>query len=126
MEEDIKILEERITMLKRHIKYYEESDCKTDRYYQLVKECKALENLLTRYKQQKEELESIKEIYYTQKEMDNVMERYRKLVKNSIPKSKIKEKIQEITNMRDTTITSEGYNILNGEIVVLQDLLEEE
>ena len=51
MEEYIKILEERITTLKRHIKYYEESDCKTDIYHQLVEECRALENLLTRYKE---------------------------------------------------------------------------
>lgn len=64
MEEDIKILEERITMLKRHIKYYEESDCKTDIYHQLVKECKALENLLTRYKQLEEENKDIREDNY--------------------------------------------------------------
>lgn len=46
--EDIKILDDRVTTLKRHIKNYEESDCKTNVYQQLVKECNATENLLER------------------------------------------------------------------------------
>ena len=44
--EDREILEERVTTLKRHIKNYEESNCKTNIYQQLVKECKAIENIL--------------------------------------------------------------------------------
>ena len=39
---------------------------------------------------------------------------------------KIRAKIRELENMRDTTITSEGFNILNGEIVVLKELLGED
>lgn len=44
---------------------------------------------------------------------------------DSIPKQKIRDKIKELENMRNTTITSEGFNIFNGEIVVLKELLEE-
>jgi 5'-deoxynucleotidase YfbR-like HD superfamily hydrolase len=61
MEEELKILEERVIMLKRHIRYYEESDCKTDRYHQLVKECNAIENLLKRYKELEEENTRLRE-----------------------------------------------------------------
>lgn len=39
---------------------------------------------------------------------------------------KIRAKIRELENMRDTTITSEGFNILNGEIVVLKEILGED
>lgn len=68
-----------------------------------------LENLLTRYKQQKAELESVKEIYYTQKEMEDVMIRYRKLVEeNDKLKDKLKYKNEdrerlekEICNLQD-------------------------
>jgi uncharacterized protein YejL (UPF0352 family) len=45
---------------------------------------------------------------------------------DSIPKQKIRAKIRELENMRDTTITSEGFNILNGEIIVLKEILGEE
>ena len=42
-----------------------------------------------------------------------------------VMKDKIRDKIKELENMRNTTITSEGFNIFNGEIVVLKELLEE-
>ena len=64
----------------------------------------------------REELESVKEIYYTQKEMEDVMVRYRKLVENSIPKSLIKEKIEELIK--------EGRHYNANKIEVLQELLE--
>lgn len=40
-------------------------------------------------------------------------------------RQKVKDKIKEIKRLRDRTITSEGFNILNGEVIVLQELLEE-
>ena len=40
-------------------------------------------------------------------------------------RKKVKDKIKEIKRLRDRTITSEGFNILNGEVIVLEELLEE-
>lgn len=71
----------------------------------------ALENLLTRYKQQKAELESVKEIYYTQKEMEDVMIRYRKLVEEN---DKLKDKLK---------YKNEDRERLEKEICSLQDQL---
>lgn len=93
MEEDLKILEERVTTLKRHIKNYEESDCKTNVYQQLVKECRALENLLTRYKEMAEENRGLK--------IFKEMTIYRLDViepRELISKSKIEEQIKWLDN----------------------------
>ena len=45
---------------------------------------------------------------------------------NYIPIQVVKDKIKEIKRLRDKCITTEGYNIANGEVVVLQELLEGE
>ena len=50
----------------------------------------ALENLLNNYKKTKQELESVKEIYYTQSEID----------KHFIPKAKVTETIREYQKKR--------------------------
>lgn len=46
LEEDIKIVEERIETLNKHIYNYEKSECRTSVYQELVKEKQAFENLL--------------------------------------------------------------------------------
>ena len=43
-----------------------------------------------------------------------------------IPTQVVIDKIKEIKRLRDKCITTEGYNIANGEVVVLQELLEGE
>ena len=43
----------------------------------------------------------------------------------TVSKYKIRNKIKELENMRDTSITSGAFNIFNGEIIVLQGLLGE-
>lgn len=43
-----------------------------------------------------------------------------------IPKQVVKDKIKEVKRLRDRCITAEGYNIANGEFIVLQELLEGE
>ena len=43
---------------------------------------------------------------------------------NYIPIQVVKDKIKEIKRLRDKCITAEGYNIANGEFIVLQELLE--
>ena len=72
-------------------------------------------------------LDYIKEL---EKDVKDAMDGYQDLGKevyfNFISKDKIKDKIKELENMRDTSITSEAFNIFNGEIIVLKELLEEE
>lgn len=77
LEEDIKILEE-------HLEHYHNilNSLHVDKLESFEVE-QAIENLIARYKETKQELESVKEIYYTQKEIET----------NYIPKSKVKEKI---------------------------------
>ena len=120
--EDMKILEERITMLKRHIKYYEESDCKTDIYHQLVEECRALENLLTRNKQLEEENKTQLEAFELGKESSRKRIEY-----DYIPKSRVKEKIEELKKKVEELTDEKGYwggSDLLEQIKVLQELLE--
>ena len=127
MEEDIKILEERVTTLKRHIKNYEESDCKTNVYQQLVKECNAIENVLQELKYNKIQFET-----QLREKLDSQA--------NSIPISVIQNKIDEITKYRDLAkeliernvviADSDSLNYGRAEahdkdIQVLQELLEE-
>ena len=112
------------------------------------KELKAIENLLKERQSDKErikdleeineahkkengelreELESVKEIYYTQKEMEDVMVRYRKLVENSIPKSLIKEKIEELKqeDLKIYDTDSEDVRIAKYEQRAILQVLEE-
>lgn len=78
---DIEVLEERVTTLKRHIKNYEESDCRTNVYQQLVKECNAIENLLTRNK----DLEEINEAHKKENgELREIVEKQQSLIKEKI------------------------------------------
>ena len=51
---------------------------------------------------------------------------YQEELENSIPKQVVIDKIKEIVRLRDKCITAEGNNIMNGEIIVLQELLEGE
>lgn len=45
-------------------------------------------------------------------------------MENSIAKEKVMDKIKEIKYLQSRTITREAYNIAQGEIIVLQELLE--
>lgn len=120
MEEDIKILEERVITLKRHIKNYEESNCKTDVYQQLVKECDAIVNVLHDLKYNKAQFET-----QLREKLD--------LQASSIPKSKIKEKIEELEYYFKTQYRSEiakkqtwtYEEILCQKIKLLQELMED-
>lgn len=105
MKEDIKILEEFIEA------------------YKIAEEVldgdviQAIENLIARYKETKQELESVKEIYYTQKEIET----------NYIPKSKVQEKIEEYKRKmeKDVNYLSKDYFNYRHKIYALQELLEE-
>lgn len=47
--------------IKRHIKNYEESNCKTNIYQQLIKECQAIENLIKGYRELEENINGYQE-----------------------------------------------------------------
>ena len=88
---DIEVLEERVTTLKRHIKNYEESDCRTNVYQQLVKECNAIENLLKERQSDKERI----------KELEEERDLYRSQVNSAFDRgfihiSKIEEMLEEL------------------------------
>ena len=84
-----------------------------------LEDLKELRNLIERYKETKQELESVKEIYYTQKEIET----------NYIKKSKVKEKIEEIINTGiDVAWEQINYSIVEqdkAKIQVLQELIED-
>ena len=117
MEEDIEILEGLVNGIK---KYGFDYDIDGEQHDSInFEEFKAIENLINRNKELEEELNSVKEIYYTQKEIET----------DYIPKSKVKEKIEELNDYdskfcqrvldhNEHTLTELIQNIL-------QELLEE-
>lgn len=60
--EDIKIVEERIETLNKHISNYEKSECRTSVYQELVKEKQAIENILNAYIHEKVAKEEVEEL----------------------------------------------------------------
>lgn len=114
MEEDIKILEEFLD-LARTRDYKGDLTGSFDEFELEVeeKEYKALENLLTRYKQLEKKNIDIAEKLYTERMANKVMSNniigYQEELENSIPKSKVKEKIEELDNKR-RKFTSDNVN----------------
>lgn len=106
--EDIKILKEFIKIDRNMRNNSTESDY--DKFCE--RRCVAIENLLNKL----EENENQDYTLIYMKGYADAKEKYRK---------KVKDKIKEIKRLRDRTITSEGFNILNGEVIVLEELLEE-
>ena len=102
MEEDIKILEEFLD-LARTRDYKGNLTGSFDEFELEVeeKEYKAIENLIIRYKELEEENKKLIETYKSEKTMkNNYVQYYQDLLlkENCIPKSKVKEKIEELKN----------------------------
>ena len=127
LKEDIEIIEEMIEVYRSCSVDEEGFDMRVDIAF-MKKECKALENLLTRYKQLEEENKS------KQKAYDDCYCEYKHYKQfDSIPKSKVKDKIEELNQYYkkeiypslyqwcDLTIT-EHYDEM---IELLQQLLED-
>ena len=115
MEEYIKILEDLIN----HIRFNEPMHYGISLYY------KAIENLIKGYRELEEENEDLKNDLHH----DGLAHKYLTLKATSIPKSKIKEKIEEIENTR---IKGEyiRYKLSSEDIrrtikTVLQELMED-
>ena len=131
MEEDIKILEEFLD-LARTRDYKGDLTGSFDEFELEVeeKEYEALENLIAGYKQLEEENKS------KQKAYDDCYCEYKHYKQfDSIPKSKVKEKKEELekelkeyeeSDMEQDEDYFFDVNALNGEIQVLQELLGEE
>ena len=124
MEEDIEIIEEMIEVYRSCSVDEEGFDMRVDIAF-MKKECKALENLITRYKQLEEENKS------KQKAYDDCYCEYKHYKQfDSIPKSKVKEKIEELdkeklkydNDLRIYTLR----NTFDFQKEVLQELLREE
>lgn len=143
-------MEEDIKFIKYYMKQYFYEDISIEDDFKFEE---AIKNLLRRYNQLKEENEIYKEEL---KKIDKALnleegtaapyrndiieslkrgiESLKKIIDNSIPKSKVKEKIEaresSIADIKDNFVINEGMTIeikrLETEIDVLQELLEEE
>ena len=117
MEEDIKILE--------NIKKFVEIEFK---HYITDRELKAIENLIKGYRELKESIKQLDKLTF---EFSN------EVAREYIPKSKIKEKIEELEKENEQTYTkflaSDRANanlgtkgkMIEGAILVLQELMED-
>ena len=108
--EDIKILEDLINRLRNGISLGVVNEWNPNKTF-----AQAIENLINRNKEL-EELNSVKEIYYTQKEIET----------DYIPKSKLKEKIEELEEEKQCFYSDYAIEERNNKIQVLQELLEKE
>lgn len=111
MEEDIKILEEYLEIFDVSRTYHNEE------YEDKIK--KAIENLIARNKELESEI---------QHKNDQMLLQDREIDRHYIPKSKIKEKIEELENSEpsDDDYNFEAQNDIHSKIDILQELLEEE
>ena len=118
--EDINNLEEIINLCKEEVNNNDKNITATLD----LEDLKSLKNLLTRYKQLEEENKS------KQKAYDDCYCEYKHYKQfDSIPKSKVKEKIEELkekTAMQGLFIDSEIICRVDAKIQVLQELLREE
>ena len=129
MKEDIEIIEGMIEVYRSCSVDEEGFDMRVDIAF-MKKECKALENLLTRYKQLEKENEKLNQL----KEKHNV--RINDLCAlvdnfayNSIPVSLVTEKIEELNKLiietqKELGSASKEYTIYVYQKNILQDLLE--
>lgn len=119
MKEDIKNLEEIINLCKEEINNNDKNITATLD----LEDLKSLENLLTRYKQLEEkENNKFKKIIEYEKTLE-------KLQKETIWKSKVEEKIEELKGTEELLSDEQGYwggSDLLAKIEVLQELLREE
>jgi uncharacterized tellurite resistance protein B-like protein len=81
MNEDIKILEEKIIALDKHIKNYEKIDCKTAVYQQLVIEKQAIENLIEENKELNKEMTDFASEWLHKDIIREKIEEYKSLIK---------------------------------------------
>ena len=91
---------------------------------------KAMANILAEREQKDKRIKELEEKNACENEIQmhlNTIKEYDKKIKNDyIPKQVVIDKMKEIKSLRDRCITAEGYNIMNGEVIVLQELLEGE
>ena len=119
MEEDIKILEERLN--EHHTNIF------GNKFLVIYeKDIQAIENLLTRYKQLEEEKERI---IREKAEALQEVRKYKAKVKDYIPTSLVEDKIKELKSYEEELTDEQGYwggSDLLEQIKVLQELLEKE
>lgn len=85
---------------------------------ELIPTAEAIEEVLAEREQKDKQIKELEE------ERDHWHGCFIVAMENSIAKEKVMDKIKEIKYLQSRTITSEAYNITQGEIIVLQELLE--
>lgn len=125
MEEDIKILEELLNTEKEYINdkvYQKEHDINKEAIECAKKWAQAIEHLIARNKELENKNKSLKK-------QIKLMQEYNKKA-GIVYKDKIKEKIEELEKVKETTnkLFPEGSvneYVYEGQIKILQELLEE-
>lgn len=124
---DLYLIDEYIKILKEFINYKDKSNS----HFQLVaisheRLCESIEHLIEAYRKVKEENLKMRAGHKITEQMNsNLIE----VLKDSVPKSKIKEKIEEILEkgkqMSDKE-RQEETQFMQGKLKALEELLEEE
>lgn len=128
MEEDIKILEE-ILKDKEWYKIHGGEDIG-------YREVQAIENLIKGYREKESRYNNLKSRYNGTKEALRVSQELEKHYSveaseleqqlfDSIPKSKIREKIEELEHIKHTALTDRTVEMMNDKINILELILED-
>lgn len=107
----------------------------TNKYYimseaELIPTAEAIEEVLAEREQKDKQIQELEEektkLKLHCKELIKEKQELTTALLDSIPMKAVIDKIEELKRLRDRCITAEGYNIMNGEVIVLQELLEGE
>ena len=116
-DKDLKMIEEHYEYYKKHLKNYEKDKCLTAVYYEIKRFTEALGNVIARYKELEENQ------IWSEATIEGLKRDY-------IPKSKVKEKIDEYKTMynilpknpKEHPHSKSEYQIAIG---VLEELIED-
>ena len=124
MEEDIKILEEQLKAYKRHLENYEKGECLTNVYYELKKYATALENLIKGYRELELQNKLYQKVHVIVENIDTEKLLLKITEDESVPKSKIKENIEELDSKAKYCAISDLTEYMYKKEVLLE-LLED-
>lgn len=85
----------------------------------------AMQNILSEREQDKARIKELEEENRIFKNKNVLVNRYFKLKDNSIPKQKVKDKIEELENAKRETTRENWHYIYSIQLKILQELLEE-
>lgn len=122
MSEEEKKAIENIVHIIQYWKPPKEDELATFEYESIRK----LYEIYNKEKEKNKELEVLKDSYSDDKIRNTVIKRFREVIEQDyISKDKIKEKIKELEQIKNTALTERTIDMMNDKIIVLEQLLEE-